>query len=167
MIRQGRLGACSPWLLPETMTGIGAHSSPGPAPWVEGPENLCVTIPDQIGSSTFLGDTKGSGLYVRRWASIHSNLHRRWRTKDPGQSVLNLCSSRGFVSLCFLSVDSSSLAIQSNPLACLLARCSSCRWSCGGDICQRESCQLRLFRNKRVKGKGVTSFVISSVYLLS
>lgn len=86
-----------------------------------GPKNLCVTIPDQIGSSTFLGDTKGSGLYVRRWASTHFNLHRRWRTKDPGQSVLNLCFSRGFVSLCFLMVDSCSLAIQFNPIR-LLAR---------------------------------------------
>lgn len=121
-----------------------------------GPKNLCVTIPDQIGSSTFLGDTKGSGLYFRRWASTHFNLHRRWRTKDPGQSVLNLCFSRGFVSLCFLSVDSSSLAIQSNPIRLLACPYSSCRWSCcGGDICQQESCQQRLFRNKRVKGKGL------------
>lgn len=139
--------ACSPCLLPEAMTGIGARPSPGPAPWWRGPKNLCVTIPDRIVdfSGATAGDTKA--MACGRWTFGLAGTHSAppLATKRPCASLAGL--------LCSVFCSSSS-CVDLSPVVSLHIHLLAlyCKWCCcGGGVCQRRPCQRRFSPKSKPK----------------
>lgn len=140
--------ACSPCLLPEAMTGIGARPSPGPAPWWRGPKNLCVTIPDRIVdfSGATAGDTKA--MACGRWTFGLAGTHSAppLATKRPCASLAGL--------LCSVSAPHPRVSICLSPVVSLHIHLLAlyCKWCCcGGGVCQPRPCQRRFSRKSKPK----------------